>query len=408
VKIAFFLSSLGGSPLQSGLCRGLQSLGHTVEDYEPFRGYDIIVVWNQTAHNPGYAYPPFPAEHTPIVFIDSAEYGWMRRMPETVGQYANAFAPGSVAHDTKNRYQQERLREFLEGRSFPYMIREYSKHLTWPSAYHPIDYPLYYLSEEPRRPDREEFLKRPLDLFMSWCFTHPYREHITAALRECPVQSEIHAYDWQTTFRYDQSDYFSRQRTARCGLSFDGYGSSSFRLTEVLVRSCLLVGPLSINRHAPLIDGETCIEYGVEADGDTFTGTNVCEVMKQAAEDPERAYRIYEAGYDHCYAHYTERATAQYVLDVVGRHDWGKVTPLHVVEGHDEHKVEPQLSEAVAAFLDSLGLESTEEAQDVAEELLTAKDEEMEPYVSHVLKLQNQKPITAADVWNIIRERKRK
>lgn len=339
MRIAFFLSSLGGSPLQSGLERGLRQLGHEVEDYEPFGGYDLIMVFNQVAHvqpnqpNTRYTFPSFPRCQTPIAFVDCAEYGWMRLHAPAVFDYANAFAPGSMTHDTKITEEQEQLRRFLEGRSFPYFIRECNKAIDWPACYHPIDYPLYHLSEEPRRPDREEYLARDLDLFLWWGGSNPMRAGITDALTNCHTKCEIQIIDRNMIPAMPQSEYFARQRAAKVGVSYDGYGSSSFRLTEVLVRSLLLCGELSIHRHAPLVDGETCVEFSVsrsEANGGVCTSTTVCDRLRAVLADPERSYRIHEAGYDHCYAHYTERATAQYVLDTVAAHDWGKVTELDV------------------------------------------------------------------------------
>jgi hypothetical protein len=111
-------------------------------------------------------------------------------------------------------------------------------------------------------------------------------------------------------------------------VSFDGYGSGSFRMTEVLVRTLLLQGPLSIHRYQPLIDGVHCIEYGVANDGELFLHTDVCAKLSEALKDPERSYRIYEQGYRHCMAHYTEKATAEYVLRTIEKHDWSKPTAL--------------------------------------------------------------------------------
>lgn len=330
MRIGILLSTLGGSPLQGGIERGLAQLGHHVETFRPHHSYDLVCVFNQTAHATNYTYPQPPSSKVPIAFIDSAEFGVWSRLPDRVYNYANTFSPGALDHDTKNKNEQLKLKSFLEGKSFPYFIREFSKHVTFPAAYHPIDYPLYHHSVCHDRPNREEYLKRELELFVSWGASHPWRMQITQALRDCHTKCEISVLEQDGAVRMPQQRFFQRTRAAKTSVSFDGYGSGSFRMTEVLVRCLLLQGPLSIIRHAPLIDGVHCVEYRVETKGEEFISTDVCQVLRRSLADPESSYRIYEAGYHHCFTHYTEKATAQYVLDTVAKHDWSKATELDI------------------------------------------------------------------------------
>lgn len=315
-----------------GLERGLQQLGHEVVNYRKDHSAELVLIFNQNAHTPDYSYPEFP-EKVKFAFVDCAEYGYFKRLPAVVKDYSHAFAPGAMQHDTKNPIEQDNLRDFLKGKSFPYFLREFSKYMMYPAGFHPIDYPLYHYSECPILPNREEYLSRTLDLFCSWGASHPWRWDITRALREqvgSGVKAEILVLEENGTPRMPQAEYFARTRAAKTSVSFDGYGSSSFRLTEVLVRCLLLVGPLAIIRHAPLIDGVHCIEYAVDTDGETFISTDICAKLKDAMADPERSYRIHEAGYHHCIQHYTEKATAQYVLDTIEKHDWNTETSLTI------------------------------------------------------------------------------
>lgn len=330
MKIALFLSNFGGSPLVVGLQHGLAQLGHAVEQYRHGHGYDLVLIVNQTAHVTNYVYPTFPPPGLPIAFIDCAEYGSSKRYPDVAHNYANAFSPGSMAHDTKNAHEQTRLRQFLEGRSFPYFIREFSKYVTFPASYWPVDYALYALSEEPRPPNREEYLARQQDLFVSWGASHPWRLPITEALRDCGVKGEIHVLEQNGAVRLPQSVYFPKTRAAKASVSFAGYGESSFRLTEVLVRCLLLMGPLTIHMRAPLIDGVHCVEYQIEANRDEFISTNICEKLKAALADPEGSYEIHRRGYEHCMATLTERETARYVINTIAAHDWSKSTQLNI------------------------------------------------------------------------------
>lgn len=327
MRIGFFISNKGGSPMVIGLERGLQQLGHEVVNYRKDHSAELVLIFNQAAHTTEYSYPEFP-EKVKFAFVDCAEYGYFRRLPAVVKDYSHAFAPGAIQHDTKNPIEQARLRDFLKGKSFPYFLREFSKYMAYPSGYHPIDYPLYHYSECPILPNREEYLSRKSDLFCSWGASHPWRWDITKALRSCGTNSEILVLEENGTPRMPQAEYFARTRAAKTSVSFDGYGSSSFRLTEVLVRCLLLLGPLAIVCHAPLVDGLHCIEYAVETDGETFLSTDICPKLQDALYDIERSYLIHEAGYHHCLQHYTEKATAQYVLDTIEKHDWSAETSL--------------------------------------------------------------------------------
>jgi hypothetical protein len=97
--------------------------------------------------------------------------------------------------------------------------------------------------------------------------------HITQALRDCHTRCEIDVLQDGVVNRMPQKQFFERTFAAKASVSFDGYGSGSFRVTEVLVRSLLLQGPLSIIQRAPLIDGVHCINYNVESDGENFIST---------------------------------------------------------------------------------------------------------------------------------------
>lgn len=310
-----------------GLQRGVKALGHQMLEYKPGVGYDLVLIFNQVSHTQDYEYPPFP-ESGPFALIDCAEYGYHKRLPEFANDFRHSFTIDAVTHDTKNTQQQLRLKTFLNGKSFPYFLREFHKAIEYPQGFHPIDYPLYLHSECAIKPNKEEYLQRANDIFVSWGASHPWRVPLTHALRTCGLNGDILLLEENGTPRMPQREYFDRQRAAKVGISYDGYGSSSFRLTEVLVRSTLVMGPLWIKRHAPLIDGVHCVEYAVNNMGQEFTGTNICEVVKRVVADMEGSYQIYERGYYHCYDNYTETATAQYVLDTVAKHDWQ--TPTNV------------------------------------------------------------------------------
>lgn len=332
MRIGIFLSNLGGSPLVIGLERGLKKLGHVVERYDRSKGFDLVLLFNQAAHNTGYAYPEFPPEDdkTPVAFIDSAEYGWTKRVKEPVSRYWNTFAAGSMEHDTKNPAEQTRLRQFLEGRSFPYFVREFYNAWDFPPNYHPIDYPLYEPSVCHRRPTRREYLGRHVEVACLWGLSNPWRVNLTAELEASAFRKDVYVIerDGPRLQQFGGHGYFARIEAARSSISFDGYGSGSFRMTEVLCRTLLLQGPLSIQTHAPLRHGETCWSYCVYVDGEHYLRSNLVEQIGAIMDDPERAFRIYQAGYHHCMTHLTEKATAEYVIRTVEKHPWTRPTVL--------------------------------------------------------------------------------
>lgn len=311
----------------TGLQRGLEALGHNVVTAHSQGRYDLVVMFNQIAHDPTYQYPDFPAPN-PIAFIDAAEYGYFKRLPSVVNCYANAFSEGSVNHDTKNVHQQAKLKQFLEGKSFPYFIREKSKFIQWPDTYHGINYPLYLHSEDPNPPNRDEYLSRSLPFWQSWGASHPWRWPITYALREAGYECLVLEENGHP--RLTQDIYFPKMKSAKACCSFDGYGSSSFRRTEVLCRTVLLEGPLTVDFPYPLTDGLNVVNYDVHSSGEEFLSTNIVERLQSILSDPERAFSIYEAGFHHCWEYFTEKALAEYVLQIVEGHNWTKPTPLNL------------------------------------------------------------------------------
>ena len=335
MKIAIWLSNKGGSPLQVGMERGLKELGHQVEYWRKGRGYDLVILFNQAAHDRDYTYPPFPRDRH-IAFIDTAEYGYFKRLPSVRAKYWNTFTEASMGHDTKNRGEQLRLKAHLQGRSFPYFAREFFKDYTFPAGYHPIDYPLYAGSVCNIRPNREEYLKRDLDLFLSWGASHPWRMNLTEELRNAHTKCEISVIGENGFERMPQQLYFQRMRAAKAGVSFDGYGSGSFRMTEILCRSLLLQGPLSIRLPVEFQNGVHCLHYKIEyretesagQPWGEFLSTDIIGVLRAALTDPEKSYQMYAAGWDLLMSRYTERAMAAYVLDVVDKHDWKKETAI--------------------------------------------------------------------------------
>lgn len=299
MRVGILISTRGGSPLQYSLCH------YGWELYRPGQVYDLVLVFNQTAHTRDYRYPDSLPDG-PIAFVDTAEYG-------TTMRPWHGLTPEAMAHDTKNAAEQARLRSMLEGRSFPYFLRETWIDRGYSEAFHPIDYPLHPGAEPTRAPDRDEYLARSVPVACIWGHSNACRPPITEALRSVPG-ADVFVVD-QDGPRLPFDVYARRLEAARCTVSADGYGSGSFRVTESLVRTMLVRRPPLIRQHAPLVHGQTCIDFW----NDPVGALNV---------DAERAFEIYARGYDHCLTHYTPAATAARILAVCEAHDWSKPTCL--------------------------------------------------------------------------------
>lgn len=329
MRIAFWLSDRGGSPLQSGLERGFKALGHNVEMHSASLSYDLIVMFNQTAHTVNYHYPEFPRCQSPIAFVDTAEYGYFKRLPHNVEGFKNSFTHSAMHHDTKNSAEQYQLAAFLQCREkFPYFLREKSLQVEYPHGYYPIDYPLYIHSECHVPPDKDEYLRRTLEVFCVWGASHPWRVNLTQELRDCHRTAEITLIGENGAQRIPQSHYFDRMRAARLCVSYDGYGYGSFRMMEALCRTVLAQGKLSVDRYAPLQAGVHCVEYDVNFEHETYLGSGLQDAVRWVCEHPEESFEVYRNGFEHVWRYYTEKAYAQYLLDTVAAHDWQRTTPL--------------------------------------------------------------------------------
>ncbi|EJW12970.1 hypothetical protein A33M_1314 [Rhodovulum sp. PH10] len=102
--------------------------------------------------------------------------------------------------------------------------------------------------------------------------------------------------------------YLERLARARLVWSPAGYGWQCFRHYETaLCGSVVLADRQTIERHAPLIDGEHALYYDVEPGG-------LSRVVRAALADPARLERIAAAGRAHVLAHHTPPAIARHVV----------------------------------------------------------------------------------------------
>lgn len=109
--------------------------------------------------------------------------------------------------------------------------------------------------------------------------------------------------------RLSPSEY--RDRCARAWLIWapEGYGWDCFRTYEAaLAGSVPLVSRQTIERHAPLIDGEHCIYYDVEPG-------QLAQTVRRVLQNKEQLSRMAKAARQHVLQHHTPQALAQYVVN---------------------------------------------------------------------------------------------
>lgn len=107
--------------------------------------------------------------------------------------------------------------------------------------------------------------------------------------------------------------YLARLARARLVWTPEGYGWQCFRLYEsALCGSVPLANRPSIERHAPLLDGEHALYYDVEPGG-------LARAVRTALADRPRLARIAEAGRARVLGHHTPPAIARHVVDTALR-----------------------------------------------------------------------------------------
>lgn len=329
-KIAYFMAKPDGGcgVVPGGLTRGLSELGHQTYHFNPGDSYDYVFLFNVSAHIQYWDWIGLEQLNGyKFCFIDMAEYGWWTHYDYYKDKYYSAFAPLAIKAKHLN---QVKLLEFLRGKSYPYFLREMYKGVEYHKNYHPIDYPLYFYSVSKKQPiSFEEFKNRHWDIFVAWGHNHQTRVGISEKIRA------IGGYKTHVLCNSDakipQFEYFSHLENAKLSISYDGYGSGSFRETEVLCRCVLFRNEQCVIRPYPLTDGVNFIEYKTdEILGDDkypiYKNTNVDELMREGLKKPEELYQIYVNGYKHCMDYYTERAVANRILGILSKHDWGEVT----------------------------------------------------------------------------------
>ncbi len=326
------------NPLFTRLILGLREMGHRCDKYEPGTRYDYVFICNvagpySTKSTWELKYPYLDTIQDKIVFIDPAEYGWWTHDKIYATEYYNAFAPLSIVAKGTAEGQLELL-SFLRGKSFPYFVREKYKNILYPNQYYPIDYPLIVNPIVPnKKPNKDEYMKRTHDVYVRWGGSHIFRPRIIEKIKTI------------TGFKIDVEhkkinpiEYYHNTQDARISVVSDGYGSGSFRETEVLINCLLFMKEQCIEKHHPLTNGVNFVEFKVDYEmsaGGTFSkgsqlykDCNIAELLQEYMSDWDKCYSVYASGFHHCVKYYSISEFAKYVFEGISKHNYLEPTPI--------------------------------------------------------------------------------
>jgi len=317
-----------GNPLVDELIYGLHCIDIPVSLCTPSNidsfEYVIIfnVVWHANKDTMIYDWDilDYINQHQKIVFIDNAEYGWNTRNKDKLEKYANIYSPEAIKY--RPPYQQK-LRNFLNDKTYPYFIREYSKYINYCGNYFPIDYVIHpsTINILPSSPvSFEEFNMRDYDIICIWGNSHPFRNNITEELNKINCKKII------SFNKINQSMYYSMLSTCKLCVSFDGCGSSSFREYEIPTHTSLFMNNLSIEQYMPFVNEESCIKYNVynsvNQTEESPDSTDIKDKIEYYLNNIGKLYEIYVNGLIHVSKYKTPISLANYVINTINAFNW--------------------------------------------------------------------------------------
>lgn len=334
---------IGAGVLFQSLARGFEQIGHPLVLFNPNQVYDYVIVFNNAAHRADYDFNGIDKITQRVAFVDGSEYGWWTHHNYYRKLFSNSFAPGSMK---VKPFEQRKLQLFLKGKSFPFFLREFYKGNKYPKSYHPIDFPLITVGTNvPGMASFEDYVNRPYDVYIGWGESHPSRKCLAELVDKLPCKTLINSGN-----KIERSLYFENIKNAKISISYDGYGSTTFREKEILCRTLLLRNKMAVHLSQPLTDGFNFVEFRVkerlinwqmsahtcnpEYAQDVmdktieYADSDIGDIIMSLLKDIDKMYEIYRQGYHHCTENYTEKATAQYVFDTIQDHDWKEPTPI--------------------------------------------------------------------------------
>lgn len=265
-----------------------------------------------------------------LVVIEKHEYGWSnydkahrdRNAWMVTGRYGEM---NDIPGQDDKRPMHQPLVDFLTrwtaaGRPLIYFRREYFRDFVYPVEVRPVNFVV-----EPTMPlfSKEQFLARPLDLICVWGETHPHRKIIADALREAACagkfKAEIRSPVWNgDAGRISGPKYRQFHELGRIFVTSDGHGLGGGREWELITTAMMLRKQSHMVIRDDWEPGVAMVEFGSPEDP---RPEEAVEQVRMLAEDPERAYAIYEAGW-HTAQQHTIQGAHRYFIRTLNEEGW--------------------------------------------------------------------------------------
>lgn len=254
----------------------------------------------------------------PYAIADVIEMGWDAEIIDTpflgfpdTSEYSIFNHP--QFNDNKSEWQ--KLNDFIkENKQRFYLKRELLLQDQEDEVFEPLNYPAQYPIPEPQ--SKEDFLKRPLDVFYSWGLSHPQRRRLQGDIW---LGADKYGYMvgdnlfWIELFmanesgsrwlsvniphycRFHSDQILNVNALAKISISMPGAGTSCFRHTESSSNAVMLMKNDNMAWSFPWEHNKNCImfnEFGGEV-----------ETCLQALSN-NNLYDIYRAGVENCKKYY--------------------------------------------------------------------------------------------------------
>ncbi len=298
---------------------------------------DVVIV--PLVDTVGYTYnsqlEEIKAHRKPYVFIDFIEYGaghqcdtnWANRTQHLFGRSGEM---PSALHDRRPEF--DRLHAFIaENPPVLYFKRELLARAV-DERVAPIEFPCYLPPHQPE--SREDFERRPIEVFYSWGFSNCMRprihasiwggmcdygysvvgslEHVQSELSECkPRRLWVTAHTPHYA-RVDIAKVMDIQGKSKTSISAPGAGIKCIRHGECPVNSVMVMPWDELAWSFPWVGHENCIRLGEKS--------RVAWQLNHWFANPEdhgRLYDIYRRGLDTVDRYRSHRYVNEYVIPLI-------------------------------------------------------------------------------------------
>ena len=250
----------------------------------------------------------------PYVIADVIEMGWDAKIDHTpfFGFDDSSFF-SILRHPQFDNSKEQwlRLNDFIKGNQPIFYMKRELLAKDQDEMFIPLNYPAQYPIPEPQ--SKEDFLKRPLDIFYSWGLSHPERRKLHGRIWlgseehgymvcdnlfwiELFMANENNAHKWLSVniphyCRFHSDQILNINALAKISISMPGAGTCCFRHTEASANAIMLMKDDKMAWSFPWLANDNCLKF--ERFGDEIT------TALNGLNSPQ-LYDIYLRGVENC------------------------------------------------------------------------------------------------------------